>query len=282
MKEAMTTTPKTVSPEPGSGQLAVPLGSESTDAALAAAEVSVSFGGVVALKDVSLEFRAGTIETIIGPNGAGKSTLFDILSGMRPPTSGTVYMFGENVTTKSPAWRARHGLRRTFQRQQVFAHLSVLDNLLVAQEWHGGGGGLIGDLLGLPSRRKWQRLREERAVEVMRQCGLERLRDTGAAALTIEASRMLELARCLVGDPKILLLDEPTSGMEQATIDLLAQILLDLRAAATCAIVVVEHNISFVSHVSDHVSVLQLGKLLTHGDWTTIRSSPEVADAYLG
>jgi len=251
-------------------------------AALAARAVSVRYGGVVALADISLDFRSGTIEAIIGPNGAGKSTLFDALSGMRPPTSGTIYMSGHDVTSKPAVWRARHGLRRTFQRQQTFGHLSVLENLLTAQEWRGGGGGLVGDLLGLPSRKRRQADRAGRAREVLAQCGLDHLRDASASSLTIEASRLLELARCLVGEPRALLLDEPTSGMEHAAVERLGQILLDIRTESTCAIVLVEHNIPFVAQVSDHVTVLQLGKVIADGDWTAIRSSPEVAAAYLG
>jgi branched-chain amino acid transport system ATP-binding protein len=251
-------------------------------AALAASKVSVRYGGVAALTDVTLDFASGTIETIIGPNGAGKSTLFDALSGMRPPTSGTILMSGQDVTTRSAVWRARHGLRRTFQRQQTFGHLSVLENLLTAQEWRGGGGGLVGDLIGLPSRKHRQRDRAGRAREVLVRCGLDRLRDASAASLTIEASRMLELARCMVGEPSILLLDEPTSGMEQATVDLLGEILLEIRDAGSCAVVLVEHNIPFVSQVSDHVTVLQLGKVIANGDWTAVRNSPAVVAAYLG
>jgi branched-chain amino acid transport system ATP-binding protein len=265
---------------PRSGPVAA--ASSEPRAALAARQVSVRYGGVPALADVSLDFRTGTIETIIGPNGAGKSTLFDALSGMRPPTSGAILMSGQDVTAKPAVWRARHGLRRTFQRQQTFGHLSVLENLLTAQEWRGGGGGLAGDLLGLPTRKRRQETRASRAREVLTRCGLDQLRDASAASLTIEASRMLELARCLVGEPSILLLDEPTSGMEQATVELLGQILLDIRKAGSCAIVLVEHNIHFVSQISDHVTVLQLGKVIADGDWTAIRNSPAVAAAYLG
>jgi len=231
---------------------------------------------------VSLEFRSGSIEAIIGPNGAGKSTLFDALSGACPPTSGHILVAGQDVTPRSAVWRARHGLRRTFQRQQTFGHLTVLENVLTAQEWRGGGGGLVGDLLGLPSRKRRQHERASRAREVLVTCGLDQLRDASAASLTIEASRMLELARCLVGDPTILLLDEPTSGMEQATIDRLGQILAAVRNGGACAIVLVEHNIPFVSQLSDNVTVLQLGKVIATGDWTTVRNSPEVAAAYLG
>src|ERR1700755_1147659 len=124
---------------------------------LEAKDIVVRFGGVHALRGVDLTVEPGEVCGLIGPNGAGKTTLFDVLSGTTLPTSGTVRLDGIDVTRRSATWRARHGLRRTFQRQQIFGSLSVEDNVLAALEWHGGGGGLAGDLLGLPSRRRRER-----------------------------------------------------------------------------------------------------------------------------
>ena len=128
-------------------------------ATLSAAGVSVRFGGVTAVADVSIDARAGEVLGLIGPNGAGKTTLFDVLSGIRSPTSGRIVYEGADITKRSPTWRSRHGIRRTFQRQQMFGWLSVEDNVLVALEWRGGGGGLLADLAGLPTRRRRERER---------------------------------------------------------------------------------------------------------------------------
>ena len=148
----------------------------SDDAVLRAVDVSVRFGGVAALNGVTLDARAGQIIGVIGPNGAGKTTLFDVLSGIRAPTSGRIVYRGDDVTRRSPTWRSRRGIRRTFQRQQMFGWLSVEENVLVALEWHGGGGGLVGDLLAFPSRRRRERDRRSRADDVLEICGLDDVR----------------------------------------------------------------------------------------------------------
>src|SRR4051794_10971701 len=181
---------------------------------LRAVDVSVRFGGVVALDSVTLDARAGEIIGVIGPNGAGKTTLFDVLSGIRPPTSGRITYRDEDVTRRSPTWRSRRGIRRTFQRQQMFGWLTVEENVLVALEWRGGGGGLIGDLLALPSRRRRERDRRRRADDVLGVCGLEDVRAQPAGKLPIGRARMVEMARAIVDEPSVLLLDEPTSGLE--------------------------------------------------------------------
>ncbi len=121
---------------------------------LRARDVVVRFGGVVALDGVSLELQSGKVCGLIGPNGAGKTTLFDALSGIRPPTAGSIELGGDDITRRTPTWRSRHGLRRTFQRQQTFGWLSVRDNVLIALEWRGGGGGILADLVSAPSRRR--------------------------------------------------------------------------------------------------------------------------------
>ncbi|WP_434091405.1 ATP-binding cassette domain-containing protein [Streptomyces bluensis] len=134
---------------------------------LRATGVGVRFGGVRALDGVDLTLRPGEVCGLIGPNGAGKTTLFDVLSGIRRPDAGRVLLDGSDITRRSPVWRARHGMRRTFQRQQPFGQLTVADNLVVAQEWRGGGGGLAADLVGAPARRPYERARRDRAAAVL-------------------------------------------------------------------------------------------------------------------
>ncbi|NBE97399.1 ATP-binding cassette domain-containing protein [Nonomuraea sp. KC401] len=152
---------------------------------LAVEGVSVAFGGVRALDQVSFEVGAGLVCGVIGPNGAGKTTLFDVVSGLCRPSEGRVRLAGRDLTGMSPVRRARAGLRRTFQRTRVFGRLTVADDVLAALDWHGGGGGIAADLAGWPGRRRRERERRERVSEVLESCGLTPLRDAYAAALTV-------------------------------------------------------------------------------------------------
>src|SRR6266540_2286474 len=196
---------------------------------LRAVDVSVRFGGVAALQGVGLDARAGQVVGVIGPNGAGKTTLFDVLSGIRPPASGRIFYRGEDVTRRSPTWRSRRGIRRTFQRQQMFGWLTVEENVLVALEWRGGGGGLAGDLLALPTRRRRERARRRHADEVLELCGLGDVRSQPAGKLPIGRARMVEMARAIVDEPRVLLLDEPTSGLEESEVEHLGRTIQRVR-----------------------------------------------------
>jgi branched-chain amino acid transport system ATP-binding protein len=249
--------------------------------ALDAQGISQRFGGITAVDGVSLQVSAGSVHGLIGPNGAGKTTLFDCIAGVQNPVSGRIILDGVDVTRESAVKRARRGLRRTFQRQQVFGWLSVEDNVLLALEWHSGGGGMIGDLLRFPSRRRVERTRRERAEEMLSLCGLGSIRDEPAGGLSIGELRRVELARAIVDDPRVLLLDEPTSGLEQAEIDQLGDIILTLRDEARCGILLIEHHIPFVMRYSDIVSVLDLGRLIAQGTPDKIMANEVVREAYL-
>jgi branched-chain amino acid transport system ATP-binding protein len=243
--------------------------------------ITQRFGGVTAVDDVSLTVSAGTIHGLIGPNGAGKTTLFDCLAGMQRPVRGTVCLDGRDVTAQSAVQRARQGVRRTFQRQQVFGWLSVEDNVLLALEWHSGGGGMVGDLLALPSRRRRERERRARAEQVLERCGLLKLRAEPAGGLSIGALRRVELARAIVDRPRLLLLDEPTSGLEELEIDLLGTIMQSLRDSGECGVLLIEHHIPFVLEHSDEVTVLDLGRVIAHGSPDEMLQSEAVREAYL-
>jgi branched-chain amino acid transport system ATP-binding protein len=243
--------------------------------------ITQRFGGITAVDDVSLAVRSGSIHGLIGPNGAGKTTFFDCVAGVQRPVRGTILLDGCDVTRETAVRRARRGLRRTFQRQQVFGWLSVEDNVLLALEAHGGGGGMIGDLLALPSRRRRERERRERTDHVLEQCGLLELRATAAGRLSIGDLRRVELARAIVDSPRLLLLDEPTSGLEDAEIDQMGEILLALRSTGECAVLLVEHHIAFVMKYSDEISVLDLGRVIEHGTPDEMMQSDVVREAYL-
>ncbi|MGW2078620.1 ABC transporter ATP-binding protein [Streptomyces sp. NPDC001939] len=249
---------------------------------LEASGIGVRFGGIRALDGVGVTLRAGEVCGLIGPNGAGKTTFFDAVSGIRRPDEGRVLLDGEDITRRSPVWRARHGMRRTFQRQQLFGQLTVADNLLVAQEWRGGGGGLAADLLAAPTRRTYERRRRERASTMLRACGLDALAGEYAGALPVGQARMVELARAGVEGARVVLLDEPASGMTDDEICHLKSVIRHLSDQQGCAVLLVEHNVAFVMDLCSRIVVLDLGTVLAEGTPAAVRSDPAVRDAYLG
>ena len=249
---------------------------------LEARDISVNFGGIRALTGVSASFNAGEVTGVIGPNGAGKTTLFDILTGVTRPSSGTIHLDGQDVTRRPATWRAHHGVRRTFQRQQTFGWLPVEDNVLVALEWRGGGGGLMADLLALPSRRSRERQRRERVRQVLELCGIGALAKEPAANLPVGRARLVEVARAVADRPRVLLLDEPTSGMEESEVENLAEVIHRLRREEGCAVILVEHDVGFVMRESQRVVVLNLGEVICDDVPDVVRANEAVRAAYLG
>ncbi len=250
--------------------------------ALHLVDVGVRFGGIAALDAVALSVAPGEVCGLIGANGAGKTTLFDVISGVRIPDLGRVHLHGRDVTRWSPHRRARSGLRRTFQRVQVFGWLTIEENLLVASEWHGGGGGVMADLVGSPTRRKREVERRERARAILARCGLEKLRDRRAAGLPIGTARLVELGRALVDEPSLLLLDEPASGLDHGEAERFADVVESVRQDTGTSVLMVEHDVAFVLERCDRIVVLHLGRVLAEGSPDEIRANPAVRDAYLG
>ncbi|TCJ35752.1 ABC transporter ATP-binding protein [Parafrankia sp. BMG5.11] len=252
-----------------------------TEPALEVRHVTKRYGGLTAISDVSLRVDPGEVCGFIGPNGAGKTTLFDIISGLTPPTSGAVFLDGVDVTRQLPERRARSGVRRTFQRAQLYSRLSVEDNVLTAMEWRGGGGGLLADLFAAPGRRRREAERREHALSVLAACGLADLRHKPAGALPIGQARLVELARAIADRPRLLLLDEPTSGLSAHETELFGEQIQRLRTTGV-AVVLVEHDVGFVMGQSDRVVVLNLGSVLAEGTPDEIQAHPAVRAAYLG
>jgi branched-chain amino acid transport system ATP-binding protein len=236
----------------------------------------------VAVDGVCLQARRGEVLGLIGPNGAGKTTLFDAICGLRLPDRGTVQLAGHDVSRQPAVRRARLGLRRTFQRQQVFGGLSVEDNLLCASEWRGGGGGVAGDLVRWPGRRRREAARRGALDSVLEACGLTAARRAPAGSLPIGSARMLELGRALVDDPSVLLLDEPTSGLGEDDMERLTAVVEQVKASGRCAVVLVEHDIEFVMAHADRVAVLVRGKTIAEGSPTDVQRDEQVRAAYLG
>jgi len=251
-------------------------------ARLALEGISKRFGGVRAVDEVSFAVPPKEIRGIIGPNGAGKTTLFDIIAGAQRATGGTVMLDGRDVTDSSASKRARLGVRRTFQRQQPIGWLSVEDNVLCALEWRGGGGGMIGDLLALPGRRRIERRRRDEAQHMLALCGLADLKQRQASELSIGQARRLELARAVVDEPKLLLLDEPTSGLEESEVEVFAEIVRDVRHDTSCSVLLIEHDVPFVMALCDQVMVMELGKVIAEGTPDEVKRDKAVREAYLG
>jgi branched-chain amino acid transport system ATP-binding protein len=231
-------------------------------------EVSVRFGGLLALNDVTLGADPGLITGLIGPNGAGKTTLFNVVTGLQRPTQGTVSLDGDTITELPPYKRARRGLARTFQRLELFGTLTVRENVEVAasiaRSWAGE-----------------KMTREVAADRLLEKVGLGAVADIRADALPTGQGRLVELARSLATQPRVLLLDEPASGQDVAETEHFAELLRDL-AREGMAIVLVEHDMSLVMSVCDYIHVLDFGSLLAAGTPTEIRSDPAVLAAYLG
>ena len=249
--------------------------------ALRARNVTKRFGGVMALREVSLDVRRGEVCGLLGPNGAGKTTLFDVVSGVTPPSSGVVEIDGKDVTGHLPDQRARQGLRRTFQRVQLYGRLTVEDNVLASMEWRGGGGGLLADLVGAPGRRRRERERRERAIDMLDTCGVGHLAGQPAGSLPIGQARLVELARAIADQPRLLLLDEPTSGLSSHEALRFGEQIRRLKEEGV-AVVLVEHDVGFVMGQCDRVVVLNLGAVLAEGTPQEIQENPRVREAYLG
>jgi branched-chain amino acid transport system ATP-binding protein len=262
--------------------MAVPESGEPESPILSLVDVTVRFGGITALDSVAFDVARGTICGLIGPNGAGKTTLFDVISGMRAPSTGSVAIDGIDVGTMGVPQRSRLGLRRTFQRVQTFGWLSVEDNVLTALEWRGGGGGFLADLVAFPTRRRRERERRALVEATLERCGLTDVRSEFAGSLPIGIARMVELARATVEPPKLLMLDEPASGLDETEAARLGAHIQAVRTESGCAVLLVEHNASFVMEHSNRVVVLDLGTVLADGTPREIQSNPAVQAAYLG
>jgi branched-chain amino acid transport system ATP-binding protein len=236
--------------------------------------LSKSFAGYCAVDDVSLSVEEGTIHAIIGPNGAGKTTLFNLLSGFVVPTSGTI-CYGElDITGMAPHRIARLGMVRSFQINSIFLHLSVLDNVKVSLEARTE----LPYRFWLPGKATGRL--DERARELLDDVGLDKERDLLAVQLAYGRKRALELAISLAPDPKVLLLDEPTAGMGTEDVGRISALIG--RVARGRTVVLVEHNLSVVSDLSNTITVLQRGKILVEGTYQQVRGDQRVIDAYLG
>ncbi len=254
-------------PTPAAGSASIPVADQGVPL-LEVSGISVRFGGLQALDDVSIDVRAGHVTALIGPNGAGKTTLFNVITGLQSTSVGRVLVDGDDVTFAKPHLRAREGIGRTFQRLEIFDTLSARDNVLVAAEM----------------RRAWSRERfdpEELTDEVMARVGLQAVADERVDSLPTGTARLVEVARALASKPRILLLDEPSSGLNEAETALFGALLRQL-ADDGLAILLVEHDMSFVMNACQQIHVLDFGRIISSGSPDEVRSNAEVRSAYLG
>jgi branched-chain amino acid transport system ATP-binding protein len=232
------------------------------------------FKGFVAVQGVSLKIRRGSIHALIGPNGAGKTTCFNLLTHFLEPTRGQIFYNGRDITGSSPASIARMGLVRSFQISAVFPHLTVLENVRIALQRKRGA-----------SFDFWRGERvleglNDKARELIDAVGLSEFAATTAVELPYGRKRALEIATTLALDPEMMLLDEPTAGMAHQDVDRISALIK--KAAANRTVLMVEHNLSVVEHLSDCITVLQRGEVLAEGDYKSVSANPEVIQAYMG
>ena len=237
-------------------------------AALDVHQVTVQFGGNTVLDRASIAAEAGAITGLIGPNGAGKTTMFNVITGLLTPASGRIQVDGRDATGMRLHKRARIGLARTFQQLELFTMLSVRENIRVGADIH----------------RQWsgdKRSASEVTESIIDRVGLRAVADERVTTLPTGQGRLVELGRALTCSPKVLLLDEPASGQDDAETARFAALLRELADDGT-AVVLVEHDMALVMNVCDHLYVLDLGRIIASGDPATVQANPAVLDAYLG
>ncbi len=244
-------------------------------------DVTMAFGGLIALKSVTMDVAAGEIRGLIGPNGAGKSTLFNVLSGLNRPQRGRVLFQGDDLLALRPHQVASRGIARTFQAAHLFRGMTVLENVMAGLH-DRARGGVLSSALSLPAMRRAEDEARVRAFEALRFIEMDHVRDRLATELSYGQQRLVEIARALVRDPTLLLLDEPAAGLSVARITGVDELLRRIRNEKGITIVLVEHVIRLVMGISDQVTVLNYGEKIAEGPPERIREDRAVIEAYLG
>ncbi len=256
--------------------------SQALQSAFSAVGISKHYGGIAALKDVSIHVAPGEIVGIIGTNGAGKTTLFDVFSGFIKPDQGRVFMAGEDITELSPSRRAIRGLGRVFQDARLFPAMTVADAIATAYEQHVAVKDPIACTLGLAAAKESEHDIQLKANSLLRDMGLERFRDNFVNELSTGTRRILEFTCLLAHEPKVLLLDEPTSGIAQRESEALGELILGLREETGAAFIVIEHDVPLVASISDRLVCMHVGEVIAEGATADVLEDPGVMASYLG
>ena len=247
---------------------------------LSVCDVSVRFGGLAALSNLSFDMREGAIQGLIGPNGAGKSTLFNVIAGLLPPSQGDVRFRNRSIQRDARHRRIQLGIARTFQNLQVFRDLTVLENVMVGCHSRFGSG-FWSSMARTAGQRREERQIREIAMQKLEQTNMAGLAHVLAGNLSFGQAKILEIARALAADPKLLMLDEPVAGVPHAEVDHMAQVIRDINKAGV-SVLLVEHNMSFVMTLCDDIVVLNYGRKIAEGQAAQVRRDPAVLQAYLG
>ena len=247
----------------------------------AAQDLAINFGGILAVDGVSFAVEAGQVFTIIGPNGAGKTTIFNLVSRIYEPSHGTLTFKGEDITRVPPHEIARRGIARTFQNIELFEHATVLQNLLLGRHAHKRSR-FAEELFFLPRVRALELAHREAAEKVIDFLDLQPYRDSLIVNLPYGVRKVVELARALCTEPSLLLLDEPSSGLSVEETADMAFWIQDIRALLGITVLMVEHDMSLVTAVSDRVLALSYGRVIAQGSAREVQEHPDVIKAYLG
>ena len=243
--------------------------------------LSMRFGGLLAVDQVSLDVQEREIVSIIGPNGAGKTTVFNCMSGFYRPTGGKILLDGREIQGKPDYRISRLGLVRTFQHVRLFGRMTVVENLMVAQHRHLNTNLLAG-LVATPNYRAREQKALDRAAYWLERVGLTAQANLEAGNLAYGQQRRLEIARCMVTEPRLLMLDEPAAGLNPAETKQLDQLIISLKEDYNVSVVLIEHDMSLVMGISDRINVISQGRPLANGTPDEIRHNDDVIKAYLG